>query len=376
MKTSTKTTTEKTAKRVVDMQAGKTMTPVRIDIQGLSLSFGAAEVLKEINLAIKPGEFFAFLGPSGSGKSTLLRAIAGFGPMPKGKILLDGRNVVGDVPWRRNVGMVFQNYALWPHMTVAKNVAFGLEERKIPTSAIKSRIRSALELVGMREYGERYPSQLSGGQQQRVALARTIVVEPAVLLLDEPLSNLDANLRVQMRQDLLKLQRRLGITTIFVTHDQEEANTICDRIAVMANGVVQQIGPPDDLYDNPANGFVAEFLGTANIIDGRVTKTAAGMVFEGGSGFKISLSNSETSGPARLVLRPQAMEFCDRNGVDRLSGQIVSAEFLGGVVRYLVRLGGINLLVDERHIRGAARRRAGDDVCLKLDSGQAVLIRD
>ncbi|MEG9883786.1 MAG: ABC transporter ATP-binding protein [Hyphomicrobiales bacterium] len=352
-------------------------TPVRIDICDLSLSFGATKVLKGLNLAIEPGELFAFLGPSGSGKSTLLRAIAGFGPMPKGKILLDGRNIVGDVPWRRNVGMVFQNYALWPHMTVARNVAFGLEERKVSTSATKSRVRSALELVGMGAYGERYPSQLSGGQQQRVALARTIVIEPAVLLLDEPLSNLDANLRVQMRQELLKLQRRLGITTIFVTHDQEEANTICDRIAVMANGVVQQTGRPEELYDHPANSFVAEFLGTANIIDGRVIQTASRrMVFEGGADFTVPLSNSETPGVARLVLRPQAMEFCDRDGVDCLSGRVVSAEFLGGMVRYLVRLSGIDLVVDERHIRGTARRSAGDDAYLKLDPGQAVLIRD
>lgn len=234
--------------------------PVQIDIENLSLSFGKTEVLKGVNLAIRPGEFFAFLGPSGSGKSTLLRAIAGFGPNPKGQIKLDGQDIVGSVPWQRNVGMVFQSYALWPHMTVAKNVAFGLEERKVPSSEIGPKVRAALELVGMADYAERFPSQLSGGQQQRVALARTIVVEPRVLLLDEPLSNLDANLRVQMRQDLLKLQRRLGITTIFVTHDQEEANTICDRIAVMADGVVQQIGRPDEVYDNPPTASLQNSL--------------------------------------------------------------------------------------------------------------------
>jgi len=220
------------------------MTKAGIKIENVHLSFGQTEVLKGVNLDIKPGEFFAFLGPSGSGKSTLLRAIAGFGPNPKGRILIGDWDVVGLDPWVRNVGMVFQSYALWPHLRIRDNVAFGLKERRVPPEQIKSKVDAALELVGLAHLADRMPNQLSGGQQQRIALARTIVVEPKVLLLDEPLSNLDASLRVQMRRELLRLQRQLGLTTIFVTHDQEEANTTSDRMAVLDDGVIQQVGTP------------------------------------------------------------------------------------------------------------------------------------
>src|SRR5690625_3965404 len=226
-----------------------------IRIEDLHLSFGPTKVLAGINMEIKPGEFFAFLGPSGSGKSTLLRAIAGFGPRPEGRIFIGDRDVLDLPPWKRNVGMVFQSYALWPHMSVRENVAFGLQERRLPRREIDPKVEAALELVGLLDLAERMPSQLSGGQQQRVALARTIAIEPQILLLDEPLSNLDAALRVQMRRELLALQRKLRLTTIFVTHDQEEANTTADRMAVLDGGVIQQIGPPQELYDNPANGF-------------------------------------------------------------------------------------------------------------------------
>ena len=228
-------------------------------INDLNLSFGETRVLKGVNLSIEAGEFFAFLGPSGSGKSTLLRAIAGFGPRPTGQILIDGEDIADQPPWKRNVGMVFQSYALWPHMTVHRNVAFGLEERGVPAPEIKRRVDAALDMVGLIDLAERRPSQLSGGQQQRIALARTVVVEPKVLLLDEPLSNLDANLRVQMRREIRDLQKELKLTTIFVTHDQEEANTTSDRMAVLDDGVIQQVGAPVELYDKPCNLFVATF---------------------------------------------------------------------------------------------------------------------
>jgi len=242
-----------------------------IEIEDLHLSFGQTKVLTGVNLTIEPGEFFAFLGPSGSGKSTLLRSIAGFGPRPQGAIRIGGKDVVDLPPWKRNVGMVFQSYALWPHMSVRENVAFGLRERKVPGAEIARRVDEALDLVGLKHLADRMPNQLSGGQQQRIALARTVVIEPQVLLLDEPLSNLDASLRVQMRRELLALQRKLGLTTIFVTHDQEEANSTSDRMAVLDKGVIQQIGRPQDLYDRPDNLFVARFLGTANVLDGRVS---------------------------------------------------------------------------------------------------------
>src|SRR5689334_20665879 len=242
------------------------MKKVSVECRNLRLAYGATEVLRDVNLLIEPGEFFALLGPSGSGKSTLLRLIAGFNQHQAGTLSIGGRDLTGVPPWKRNVGMVFQNYALWPHMTVARNVAFGLEERRLPRDEVRRRTAAALELVGLAGYGERRPNQLSGGQQQRVALARTLAVEPQVLLLDEPLSNLDAKLRVQMRHELRRMHDKLGITTIFVTHDQEEALTMCDRIAVMDGGVVQQVGTPLELFDAPVNRFVAEFVGSVNFL--------------------------------------------------------------------------------------------------------------
>src|SRR5690554_4659284 len=273
---------------------------VGIRIEDLHLSFGETKVLEGIDMVIEPGEFFAFLGPSGSGKSTLLRAIAGFGPTPRGRILIGDRDVAALPPWKRNVGMVFQSYALWPHMSVRRNVAFGLEERKVPKNEIGQKVNAALETVGLLHLADRMPAQLSGGQQQRVALARTIAIEPQVLLLDEPLSNLDAALRVQMRRELLALQRKLGLTTIFVTHDQEEANTTSDRMAVLDKGVIQQIGTPQELYDHPANPFVAGFLGTANIVQG--TLQNGEFVTAGGQRLAVS---SAVPNANRIVLRPQ-----------------------------------------------------------------------
>ncbi len=356
-------------------QASLHIAPVRIDIENLFLSFAATQVLKGINLSIEPGEFFAFLGPSGSGKSTLLRAIAGFGPTPEGRILLDGEDIGERRPWQRDVGMVFQSYALWPHMSVAKNVAYGLEERHVPRAEIKIRVAAALELVGMGEYAARYPSQLSGGQQQRIALARTLAVEPRVLLLDEPLSNLDAGLRVQMRQEILQLQRRLGITTIFVTHDQEEANSICDRIAVIADGVIQQIGRPAEIYDNPANEFVARFLGTANIIPGRTERSAGGLMFVAdGEGLRLPLAEDVREGRGNLVIRPQGIDVVDAPGQHMIDGEVVSGEFLGSATRYSINVKGFTLFVDVKHIRGRSDFRSGDSVILSIPPEQVMFL--
>ncbi len=347
---------------------------VGVTIEDVSLSFGTTEVLKGITLKIEPGEFFTFLGPSGSGKSTLLRAIAGFGPTPAGRILIGDDDVTHLVPWRRNVGMVFQSYALWPHMTVRKNVAFGLEERKVGAREISSRVDAALDLVGLREFAERRPSQLSGGQQQRVALARTVVVEPRVLLLDEPLSNLDANLRVQMRRDILELQRELKLTTIFVTHDQEEANTTSDRIAVLNDGIIQQVGSPMELYDNPANRFVAYFLGTANLIDGRVEFEATTPVFQADDGTRISLAGRDLpAGAGTAMFRPQDLTICKAGADDAAAGGVVlpgsirHREFLGSLVRYSVRVGTREILVDDSHHAGGRIFDIGEDVDLHLD---------
>ena len=305
-----------------------------VTIEGLSLAYDVTDVLKGIDLRIDAGELFTFLGPSGSGKSTLLRCVAGFGPRPRGRILIGDHDVTHLPPWRRNVGMVFQSYALWPHMTVYRNVAFGLEERRVPSAEIPNRVAAALDMVGLRELADRRPSQLSGGQQQRVAVARTIIVEPRVLLLDEPLSNLDANLRIQMRREILDLQRKLKLTTIFVTHDQEEANTISDRIAVLDDGILQQVGSPMDLYDRPINRFVADFLGTANLLEGRVEATSGGVRFVAAGGIVLPLSGEgHGSGDGRTAMfRPQDASISAAHaaaGATAFAGHVSHREFLG-----------------------------------------------
>lgn len=344
-----------------------------IEIDNLHLSFGPTKVLTGVNLHIEPGEFFGFLGPSGSGKSTLLRSIAGFGPRPQGSIRVGGRDVVALPPWKRNVGMVFQSYALWPHMSVRENVAFGLRERRVTGAEITRRVNDALELVGLAHLSERMPNQLSGGQQQRIALARTVVIEPQVLLLDEPLSNLDAGLRVQMRRELLSLQRKLGLTTIFVTHDQEEANSTCDRIAVLDKGVIQQVGRPQDLYDAPVNLFVARFLGTANILSGRVEKTGEALRFVTNGGEALPLS-SGTSGDGALVLRPQNITIAETEGPGTIHGQVRHSEFLGSQIRYIVSAAGSELVVDKSHRQGEVTLPPGQEVLLKVNMNSAVVL--
>ncbi len=357
-----------------------------VKIENISLSYGSSRVLKNITLEIEPGEFFTFLGPSGCGKTTLLRLIAGFGEPQSGRVYIGDADVTGLPPWRRNVGMVFQSYALWPHMTVRKNVSFGLEERRLPREEIRRRVDAALELVGLLDLAQRRPSQLSGGQQQRVALARTIVVEPQVLLLDEPLSNLDAKLRIQMRQELLQLQRKLALTTIFVTHDQEEANTTADRIAVMDAGVIQQVGTPAELYDNPANRFVAGFLGTANVLDGVLEEQAGKAVFHCANGITVPLSKAQISkrradGLRSIMFRPQSLTIRQAGSVapaneTSIRGFVRQKEFLGSLVRYEIGVGDTAILVDDSHRRGEPPFSIGAEVALGLASEQVVVLAD
>ena len=348
--------------------------PVGVDIRNVALAFGATPVLRDINLNVAPGEFFALLGPSGSGKSTLLRLIAGFNRHQHGAVLIGGKDVTGIPPWQRNVGMVFQNYALWPHMSVAQNVAFGLEERRLPGAEIRRKVAAALALVGLADYAARRPGQLSGGQQQRVAIARTLAIEPQVLLLDEPLSNLDAKLRVQTRQELVKLQRRLGITTIFVTHDQEEALTTCQRIAVMDQGIIQQVGSPMELFDQPANRFVARFVGTANLFSGTVRDKAGLLHFDSPQLGDIALPMGLDArpGPVDLTFRPHAVRFGDSGSLPglRLEGDIDSAEFLGEFLRYELRVGMATIIADVPHARGQAPLPSGSRVALSVPASE------
>jgi iron(III) transport system ATP-binding protein len=352
---------------------------VSLEARHISLSYGTLEVLRDVDLRIEPGEFFALLGPSGSGKSTLLRLIAGFNQHQRGELLIDGKDITGTPPHLRNVGMVFQNYALWPHMSVWDNVAFGLVERREPRESIRRKVGAVLELVGLLQYAQRRPGQLSGGQQQRVALARTIVIEPKLLLLDEPLSNLDKNLRVQMREELKNLQRTLGLTTIFVTHDQEEAMTTADRMAVLDAGVLQQVGTAASLFDFPANRFVAGFVGTANLVDGKVTQVnGETLTFQAdGVGAMVLPGTGQTPalGPATLAFRPHAVNIRVRDGhVDAsrtwLEGRVESSEFLGESSRYRVRVGEMVVIAHQAHYCGISQFQPGAEVRLGIESTQ------
>ncbi len=340
-----------------------------VTIEHVSFRYGATAVLDDIDLAVERGEFFAFLGPSGSGKTTLLRLVAGFGRPSAGRILIGERDVTRLPPWSRNVGMVFQSYALWPHMSVAKNVAFGLERRKLGRAEIERKVRDALDLVGLTAYADRRPAQLSGGQQQRVALARTLVIEPEVLLLDEPLSNLDARLRVDMRSELRQLQRKLGLTAIYVTHDQEEANAIADRLAVLDQGRIQQVGKPIELYDRPANRFVATFLGTANLIDGAIEANGR---FVAADGFVLT-GIAGPPGPACISIRPQDIGVTrPENGIP---AQVTEREFLGGVTRYRMQAGRHAIIVDIPHRRGDQTYDVGAGIGLLIEPKQVSVLQ-
>ena len=321
------------------------MSETIIEIKNINVSYGSNHVLKEVSLNIENKDFYTFLGQSGCGKTTLLRLIAGFEKSSSGELFIDGKEVSNLNPWERDVGMVFQNYALWPHMTVYKNVSFGLEEKKIDKKEIKSRVDEVLELVDLKDLSGRYPFQLSGGQQQRVALARTLVVKPKVLLLDEPLSNLDAKLRVQMRKELQDLHKKIGITSIFVTHDQEEANSMSTNLAILNEGVVQQVGKPVDLYNNPENIFVANFLGTTNVTDG----TFKNNNFTSSEGLEIKDIIDDKKG-TNILLRPQNLYLHgNNNDFQNFEGIVINQEFLGNIVRYTVDVKNHLLTVDSLH---------------------------
>ena len=358
------------------------MKPVAVAIENVALHFGATQVLRDINLKVEPGEFFALLGPSGSGKSTLLRLIAGFNRNQAGRVLIDGRDVSAVPPWQRNVGMVFQNYALWPHMTVAQNIAFGLEERRLPTADIKRRVAAVVELVELNGLEQRRPGQLSGGQQQRVAIARTLAIEPQLLLLDEPLSNLDAKLRLQTRQELKKLQRRLNITTLFVTHDQEEALTTCDRIAVLDQGVIQQVGTPLALFDHPQNRFVSQFIGSTNLFAGQFLAGDTGPSFASPALGLLALPSVlvAPSEPSEMAFRPHAVRLCSAEqpalaGHLQLSGVVHHQEFLGAFLRYEVRVGSALVLADQAHVRGQPSLPLGTAVSLLIPATEIRFMR-
>ena len=334
--------------------------------------YGDFTALNGVSLDIREGEFFTLLGPSGCGKTTLLRMIAGFNSIEGGDFYF-GEKRINDVPaHKRDIGMVFQNYAIFPHLTVSENVAYGLKARKVPKNEIGPRVAEALELVQIAHLADRKPNELSGGQQQRVALARAFVIEPSVLLMDEPLSNLDAKLRVQMRSVIKKLQRRLGITTIYVTHDQEEALAISDRIAVMKEGRIMQIGTPNEIYAKPQNPFVAGFIGVSNFLDCQVEADGSGpaaVTIQGELQTRIPVSRAY-HGPAKLSARPEQLFFSPEG----MPGEILFSTFLGDFIEYEVQLdNGQSLIVNEYTKDTTTIHRDGERVFLRFDPARVSL---
>ncbi|MCQ1774381.1 ABC transporter ATP-binding protein [Neorhizobium galegae] len=310
-----------------------------VNIAGLGKSYDTFRAVSDISLKIDEGEFLIFLGPSGCGKTTTLRMIAGFIQPDAGRIEIGARDVTHEPPHRRNIGLVFQNYALFPHLSIFENVAFGLRRRKMAEGEIRKRANEVLELVRLSHLTERFPKQLSGGQQQRVAIARALAIRPDILLLDEPLSNLDARLRLQVREELRSLQKSLGITTIMVTHDQEEAMSVGDRLVLMQAGVIEQVGSASDLYNAPANRFVADFIGRTNFLRGSAVDAST---FRTDSGL-ILHTGSQRTGAEEALVRPEAIRLTREaamEGPNCFRGRVERCVFLGGVVEADIELEG------------------------------------
>lgn len=313
-------------------------------LKHLSKSFGDVKAVQDISVQIKRGELISFIGPSGCGKTTLLRMIGGFYEQDRGHIILDQENIDHLPPEKRPTGMVFQNYALFPHMTVSQNVEYGLMMQKVSKNKRRRKVEKALKQVQLTGYGDRKPSELSGGQQQRVAIARCLVLEPKVLLLDEPLSNLDANLRMIMREEIRRLKDALDLTIIFVTHDQEEALSISDRIVVLNDGMIQQIDEPEKIYNEPANEFVANFVGHANLLEGTIAMNGDSFCFESnGIQFPITNVSAHPKQKIRAMIRPEQIQI-DSNS--SLKGEVRRVIYNGNFIRYYVQLQQTEIMVD------------------------------
>ena len=348
---------------------------VSVRLEKLTKAYGDVLALDSVSLDVDKGELFFFLGPSGCGKTTLLRAIAGLCGLDEGEVYFGDRPITLVPPHKRNIGMVFQNYALWPHMTVSQNVAFGLDVRKIPRSDKGKRVREALEMVRMSQYAARRPAQLSGGQQQRVALARALVIRPDVILLDEPLSNLDAKLRLEMRVEITRIHAETGITTLYVTHDQKEALSMAQKLAIMRDGRVEQLGGPQEVYRNPATAFVAGFIGEANFFPGKiVARLSDGCLCIETSLGRIDGARSpgaEELSPGRQVtcmIRPESFRLDDSS---LLKAEVKSVTYLGEVWECDVAVNGVSLKIKQLDPTGRAPS-IGDSVPLALPP-QAVM---
>ena len=354
-----------------------------LELRSVSKAYGSTWAVREVTLEVGQGEVLSLLGPSGCGKTTTLNMIAGFIRPTGGSIVLDGAPLDGVPLERRDTAMVFQNYALFPHMTVWQNVGFGLEMRRVLPAERQSRVAEALALVGLSALGDRFPAQLSGGQQQRVALARAVVLEPKVLLLDEPLSNLDAKLRQEMRVELRRIQQSVGITTVFVTHDQEEALAVSDRIAVMNGGVIEQVGTPVEIYESPASLFVATFIGEANILDGTVESAATGALRVRLTGGGIVTARHDGSRhppePVSLLVRPERVRLSreGRSGANRISATVESATYVGNRIQVRLVVPG-NAARLQAHVawqRDAAPPGSGETWSVEWDVEDTAVLR-
>ena len=343
-----------------------------LELVDVSKSFGDVEVLKSISASVPKGELLTFVGPSGCGKTTLLRIIGGFTAITSGQVILDGEDIAALPPNMRDTKMVFQSYALFPHMNVRKNIGFGLTLQKMPKAKIDDRVDELLALVHMEGLGDRTIERISGGQQQRVALARSLALEPKVLLLDEPLSNLDANLRVVMREEIRSIQERIGITTIFVTHDQYEAMSISDRILVLNDGIIQQIGTPTDIYERPKNKFIAEFVGYVNFLEGKIESFDQDsedyqVSTEHGNVSIKSINGKEiaTGDEIYLVIRPETVTIFPSDSEDlpnMLTGEIQESMYAGNLVKYTIRCGDREILIDQYNPKDSIRFKRGDKI--------------
>ncbi|MBB3309093.1 putative spermidine/putrescine transport system ATP-binding protein [Rhizobium sp. BK196] len=350
-----------------------------LTLTNIQKSFGQTQVVKNFNMTIEKGEFVSFLGPSGCGKTTVLRMIAGFETPTGGTLTINGKDQRPLKPNQRNIGMVFQAYALFPNMTVHDNVAFGLKVAGAPKPDIDSRVKEMLGLIKLDHLADRFPYQMSGGQQQRVALARALAVKPQVLLLDEPLSALDAKIRVSLREEIRQIQQSLGITTVFVTHDQEEALSISDRIVVMNAGKADQIGTPFEIYNTPATRFVASFVGTLNLIEAKVVDPDSNRIQIGDQAvtLKQSVQTYKSGDTVQLALRPEAGSLAEGTHSDTaLTGQVVSAHFLGSVIRTRMNVGGNVISFDMFNSPGVTPPSAGETVTLRFMAADLLVIRD
>ena len=340
---------------------------VTITCKNIVKKYGNNVIIPDLSVEIKDGEFFTLLGPSGCGKTTLLRMVAGFNSIEGGEIFFDNECINDMPPSKRNIGMVFQNYAVFPHLSVRQNVAFGLENRKMAKPDIKKNVDEILDTVKITEFADRMPNRLSGGQQQRVALARAIVIHPNVLLMDEPLSNLDAKLRIEMRNAIKSIQNEVGITTIYVTHDQEEAMAVSDRIAVMNEGVIQHVGTPKNIYQRPANLFVANFIGRSNTI--KATLCGKEISFENGytTTYNNLVTREDGKKDVQVSVRPE--EFVIAKDNKGLNGTILSSVFLGLNTTYFVKLwnGDIVEIVEESAIDDILENGTNVTLSMKLD---------